>query len=81
MDISTIVANINLYPSNPNELGFHDIYIYIIVFATLLVATVIFDFIGVIIAVVKVNPSGENKFPVPAHFEFVRKLLVVNNVD
>ena len=75
LDISTIVANINLYPSNPNESGFYDIYIYIILSATLLVATMIGDFIGVIIAVVKVNPSGENKFPVPALFQFVRKLL------
>ena len=74
-DIKTIIENIKLYPSNPNGLGFHDIFIYIIAFSAILGATIIGDFICVVIAVVIVNRPGDNKFPVPALFESIRKLL------
>ena len=71
----TIVYNLHLYPSTSNGVGFHDIFIYFIFFAAFLCILPIFDVIALIFALMCLQPSQREKFPVPELFKFCKKFL------
>ena len=75
LDVLTITYNIKLYPSHPNGQGFHDIYIYFILFFVLLFVMIVGDSISMSFALRYIKPSKD--FPAPKLLEFIKKLLSI----
>ena len=74
-DIYTIVKNIPLYLDAPYQESFHDIFTYFVMFAVVLVAAVFFDLLFMILGVLYIRQIGENAFPIPELFRFIKEKI------
>lgn len=71
----TIGYNIILYPSSPKGVGFHDIFIYFIVFAVFLGVLLLGDLFLMICALMYLQPSQHQRFPTPELFKFFKTIF------
>ncbi len=73
LDGSTIFSNIRLYPNHKDDHGYHDIYIYFILFAVALFLMIAGDILVMGIAIFHLGNKKE--FPIPELLKFFKKIL------
>ena len=69
----TIAYNLSLYPSNPHDEGFYDIFAYFVAFAVILGVIVICDLIFMTFALRHIHLNGSDLFPVPVLFKLIQR--------
>lgn len=73
-DIGTIVINTKLYPSKADHIGFHDIFLYFVIFSVVLGSLIIGDVVCIAVGLVYIKPSGDRAFPIPELLKFLKGL-------